>query len=352
MTDRIRALELSLRSLPTLLPERQCSTSHCSEVAQILARHDPGPVCWRCWVLMHSETSAVNSPEPAPSFSSGPAIWPLVIQEAQEVLANYLLGEQLDELCQIMRERDEIGRAKYGVSLHAHNGRDPFMDALQEALDLTVYLRQAVEEDRSDQRNELYEESLLNLARMFALYRDSTKIPSHPKDRLQIFERHLIWGWVVHDRGNAIQPDGIWPSQVEARDFRAEEYDVDDHEEVDVFPMMFFEGDVQGVVVSEEAEGVEISEAEIESLGPCQLFVERRRRGLELIAVRVFADRWSSQEVMDDESVQRLHQWVHGWKLVHNIDHGNQALPSVALSLSIALCIPVDAAARLLTAQV
>lgn len=33
--------------------------------------------------------------------------------------------------------------------LQAHNGRDPLVDAYQEALDLVVYLRQAIEERRA-----------------------------------------------------------------------------------------------------------------------------------------------------------------------------------------------------------
>lgn len=43
-------------------------------------------------------------------------------------------------------DRDRIGRAKYGTSLQAGNGRDPLVDAYQEALDLAFYLRQAIAE--------------------------------------------------------------------------------------------------------------------------------------------------------------------------------------------------------------
>ena len=35
-------------------------------------------------------------------------------------------------------------RAKYGVGLQPHNGRDVLRDAYEEALDLCVYLRQAI----------------------------------------------------------------------------------------------------------------------------------------------------------------------------------------------------------------
>jgi len=50
------------------------------------------------------------------------------------------LSPELRALCE---ERDALGRAKYGTALKVHNGREPLVDALQEALDLAVYLHQA-----------------------------------------------------------------------------------------------------------------------------------------------------------------------------------------------------------------
>jgi len=38
------------------------------------------------------------------------------------------------------------GKEKYGEPLKAHNGRNALWDAYQEALDLAMYLRQAIEE--------------------------------------------------------------------------------------------------------------------------------------------------------------------------------------------------------------
>lgn len=52
----------------------------------------------------------------------------------------------LDLVLQDLRDRAEAGRAKYGVYLQTHNGRDALMDAYQEALDLCMYLRQAIAE--------------------------------------------------------------------------------------------------------------------------------------------------------------------------------------------------------------
>lgn len=67
-----------------------------------------------------------SAQEPEPKKGSGPDIWPLVIKD--------------------MENRNRFGAEKYGTPLQANNGRDPLVDAYQEALDLVVYLRQAIEE--------------------------------------------------------------------------------------------------------------------------------------------------------------------------------------------------------------
>ena len=68
----------------------------------------------------------LSAPEPDPALSDSRPIWDLVVED--------------------MQERDRTGRKKYGTPLQAGNGRDPLIDAYQEALDLCVYLRQAIEE--------------------------------------------------------------------------------------------------------------------------------------------------------------------------------------------------------------
>ena len=47
---------------------------------------------------------------------------------------------------QDLKARARQGRAKYGVVLQSHNGRDALVDAYQEALDLCMYLRQVIAE--------------------------------------------------------------------------------------------------------------------------------------------------------------------------------------------------------------
>lgn len=70
----------------------------------------------------------LSTPEPPPTATTGPAIWMLVVCD--------------------MLDRHEAGVAKYGTPLQADNGRDPLVDAYQEALDLAVYLRQEIERRR------------------------------------------------------------------------------------------------------------------------------------------------------------------------------------------------------------
>jgi hypothetical protein len=71
-------------------------------------------------------TSPGGMEQDAPVRNQHPAVWDLV---------------QVD-----MKERDWTGAAKYGTRLQPHNGRDALIDAYQEALDLVVYLRQAIYE--------------------------------------------------------------------------------------------------------------------------------------------------------------------------------------------------------------
>lgn len=62
--------------------------------------------------------------EPHPEESDLPAVWDAVIAD--------------------MRARDDLGINKYGTRLKPLNGRDALVDAYQEALDLAVYLKQAI----------------------------------------------------------------------------------------------------------------------------------------------------------------------------------------------------------------
>jgi len=68
----------------------------------------------------------MNKKQPRPKKNKLPAVWDLVILD--------------------MNKRDKFGLERYGVRLQPHNGRNVLQDAYEEALDLVVYLRQAIYE--------------------------------------------------------------------------------------------------------------------------------------------------------------------------------------------------------------
>ena len=65
-------------------------------------------------------------------------------QPAPKGSGNPILGMVLADLTNRALE----GKEKYGEPLLANNGRNPLWDAYQEALDLAMYLRQAIEEQK------------------------------------------------------------------------------------------------------------------------------------------------------------------------------------------------------------
>lgn len=67
----------------------------------------------------------LNKEQRAPIETDSEGVWSLVIRD--------------------MQQRDKAGFLKYGVRLQADNGRDHLIDAYQEALDLSVYLRAEIE---------------------------------------------------------------------------------------------------------------------------------------------------------------------------------------------------------------
>lgn len=96
------------------------------------------------WIKSSSvlPVDTINIPQPGPVKNDLPAVWDLVMED--------------------MRNRNQVGLAKYGTPLQPLNGRDALVDAYQEALDLVVYLRQAIYErevedlfDESDLKTQL-----------------------------------------------------------------------------------------------------------------------------------------------------------------------------------------------------
>lgn len=74
-----------------------------------------------------------------PRATTGPALWPLVIADAERL-------PDSAGLIADMRARHELGQRKYGQPLQAHNGRSALRDLYDELLDAVVYARQCVEE--------------------------------------------------------------------------------------------------------------------------------------------------------------------------------------------------------------
>lgn len=85
-----------------------------------------------CGHFCHSKKS-LSTHEPPPIHNDGVPIWELVIAD--------------------MKERDNVGRQRYGTPLQAHNGRDALVDCYQEILDTAVYIRQLIEERKNARAN-------------------------------------------------------------------------------------------------------------------------------------------------------------------------------------------------------
>jgi hypothetical protein len=68
------------------------------------------------------------------------------MSKASEYQPDTKQGEKVvvDVVLADIRERAETGKRKYGTYLETNNGRNPLWDAYQEAIDLVMYLRQAL----------------------------------------------------------------------------------------------------------------------------------------------------------------------------------------------------------------
>ena len=98
-------------------------------------------------------TVDMSKPEPAPVKNEHPALWPIVMADLiQEIAANRItvMSAVAVEVLDDMKQRHEFGLKKYGTPLQPFNGRDPLVDAYQEMLDACVYLRQWMQENKSN----------------------------------------------------------------------------------------------------------------------------------------------------------------------------------------------------------
>lgn len=98
-------------------------------------------------------------PEPPPVRTDSLAVWPLVIADLPERLCGAPPG-LLTRLAVDMAARNVEGTRKYGTPLQVENGRNPTVDAYQEALDLCVYARQRYERTPSSVWQRIYEDAV------------------------------------------------------------------------------------------------------------------------------------------------------------------------------------------------
>ncbi len=96
--------------------------------------------------------------QPPPKPTERTPAWELVIKDIETLRrppsergAITVLGDGYDDIVLAdMRERDRLGRERYGVALQAGNGRNHLVDAYQELLDYIVYLRAWLDEHGVD----------------------------------------------------------------------------------------------------------------------------------------------------------------------------------------------------------
>ncbi len=97
------------------------------------------------------KNNPANTPEPMPINldDTQPALWEFVISDFNK---KYIGDEETKkDVIKLMKDRDAFGVLKYGVHLKTNNGRNFINDAIQEALDLAVYLKGIIEENKDNE---------------------------------------------------------------------------------------------------------------------------------------------------------------------------------------------------------
>ena len=94
-----------------------CPNCGSESVAFLVADFCQCTACGETWRMTHA------IPQPPPT-------------EGQKIV--------VDCVIQDLHLRAEAGKKKYGTYLKTHNGRNALVDAYQEALDLAMYLKQAI----------------------------------------------------------------------------------------------------------------------------------------------------------------------------------------------------------------
>jgi hypothetical protein len=88
------------------------------------------------------------SDQPPPIATERRPAWEIVIEHVVKHRDDSAYGSTgvVDRVIADMRDRDEVGRQRYGVRLTSGNGRDHLIDAWQEIADACVYLANELDE--------------------------------------------------------------------------------------------------------------------------------------------------------------------------------------------------------------
>jgi hypothetical protein len=80
--------------------------------------------------------------QPPPIATNRRPAWEIVIEHVERRRGDNAYGKTgvVNRVITDMRDRDLVGRQRYGVALTSGNGRDHLVDAYQELLDYAVYL--------------------------------------------------------------------------------------------------------------------------------------------------------------------------------------------------------------------
>lgn len=109
----------------------------------MVVKHFPGDGHEGCSVPEAAKRKDRPGDQPMPAESVGPVMHDLVRADLLNLpvrkLGAVLLADELEQ-------RQMLGVHRYGRPLRAFNGRDALRDAVDEAADLLVYIRQALEE--------------------------------------------------------------------------------------------------------------------------------------------------------------------------------------------------------------
>jgi hypothetical protein len=102
--------------------------------------------------------------QPSPKPNDGADLWELVIIDAK---AGY---GPMAAILRDMEARRRFGMEKYKTPLQVGNGRDFLTDAIQEALDLTVYVKGQIEQgDKTPMLKTLYASAMSMAVKLRAL---------------------------------------------------------------------------------------------------------------------------------------------------------------------------------------